>query len=175
MALDTRQKLFFFTGLVIALYGLALTIVGLWSLNYTVHGASGASMWCGIVIIMCGVGNIIISLDSDEKDSIGGFSVGALVGNMIAMLMGILVIAFATWGSFDHLEEGIEYAVTEPSIDVYITVVLMGIFVMILSLIAMMFDCCCRGPSGLMGGPVPQQPQPYPYHGGAYPQGYAMQ
>ena len=77
------------------------------------------------------------------------FSVGALVGNLIAMLMGILVIAFATWGSYDHLEEGID-AETEQSIDVYITVVLMGIFVWILSLIAMMYDCCCRGP-GMMG------------------------
>ena len=42
--------MFFFVGLNIALYGLALMIMGTWLLDKTAHGASGSAMWFGILV-----------------------------------------------------------------------------------------------------------------------------
>ena len=42
--------MFFFVGLNIALYGLALMIMGTWLLDKTAHGASGSAMWFGIIV-----------------------------------------------------------------------------------------------------------------------------
>ncbi|XP_072014456.1 uncharacterized protein [Amphiura filiformis] len=170
MALNARQKMFFFVGLNIALYGLCLIVLGAWHLDYTPHGAAGVSMWCGIILIMCGVGDVIISIDCDDKDYIGGFSIGAILANMIAVFVGIAVIGFSTWAAWDDLDIGIIYGVTESAIEIYVTVVLLGAFSMILALVALMFDCCCNG-SGLTiyddsyperGYPAPAGVYPYP-------------
>ena len=70
---------------------------------------------------------------------------GALLANMIAMLVGIMVIGFATWGAYDFIDNGITYGSsgTEATIEIYVTVVLLGGFAMVLSTLALMYDCCC--------------------------------
>ncbi|XP_072015181.1 uncharacterized protein [Amphiura filiformis] len=178
MALSVRQKVFFFVGLNLAIYGIALVILGAWAGFFWLHGASGATSWCGILFIMCGVWNIVIAIDQDPKTEIAGLSLSGLIVNMGAVFVGIMVIGFSTWAAIDHLEAGVIYGDfraggTEQRIELYVTVLLLGAFGFILSLIALMADCCC----GAFFGPgivVDDRDACGPYgpeytRGGAYP------
>ena len=78
--------------------------------------------------------------------------------NMLVIIVGLIIIGFATWGALDHLTQGIivgdsTVGGTEQAIEVYVTIVLLAVFGFLLGMITLMADCYC-GDGDIFGGVV---------------------
>ena len=69
------------------------------------------------------------------------FSFTVIMCNFIALLVAAICIGFLTWGAWETLDGGVQ-AGEEARVEIYTSITIASIFILILAMIAMFVDCC---------------------------------
>ncbi|XP_011679837.1 uncharacterized protein LOC577784 [Strongylocentrotus purpuratus] len=113
--------------------------------------AIGVPLWGGIVILMCGAGNIVEAFTArssrKRKNDLLPCSIGAFLANLIAFVVSGIIIGIFSWSI---------YEVASTFIIAVSTVLLSASIIFLMSMLAMFVDCMtvCLSTG-------PSQPRPY--------------
>ncbi|XP_072182343.1 uncharacterized protein [Diadema setosum] len=173
-----QQKVLGFSGGLMITFGLGSLILGwqVWLTAVTqttpnvgddapkINAAAGVPMWTGLVIIMCGLSNIIAAFDSKKKTpSLYAlpFSVSVFFMNLVAIATAAICIGLLTWSLHDR------YLDSEQTVDdnvavvgLYSTLVVAHCLILIFALLAMSVDCCLSAVMSPIPEPVYGMTQP---------------
>ncbi|XP_071478254.1 uncharacterized protein [Diadema antillarum] len=162
-----QQKVLGFSGGVMTTFGLGSLILG-WQVWSTVvlasltdatevNAAAGVAMWTGLVIIMCGISNIIAAFDSKKKTpSLYAlpFSVSVFFMNLVAIATAAICIGLLTWSLHEQYLENEQTTDNGMAVvGLYSTLVVAHCLILIFALLAMSVDCCL---SAVMQPPIPE-------------------
>eukprot|EP00057_Strongylocentrotus_purpuratus_P035683 XP_800540.1 PREDICTED: uncharacterized protein LOC589083 [Strongylocentrotus purpuratus] len=152
-----RRRFIGFTGAVQILLTLAMLIMAsllsFTTLANVTNNAVGSPLWGGIIILMCGAGNIIDALESPSKKRstqeyhMLPLNFGTLLANLIAFFVSATIIGLFSWSVSTVIN-----ALVVPSS----AIILAASFICIFSFFALCADCC-----QFCFTPPPHQQRPY--------------
>ncbi|XP_063957234.1 uncharacterized protein LOC129262849 [Lytechinus pictus] len=173
-----RQKFLGFSGGAMAVLGLGLLILGkdtaylAQSTAPVVNGAAGVPMWCGLVIILCGLANIVEAFDKPKKPGRYyyelPFSMTVFLANFLALAVSAVCMGLLSWSLYlRYLEPAVtDNTRDQANVGLYSTIIVASCLIFIFALMAMFVDCCINGFIGFggpMGVPPPDVQRESPY------------
>ncbi|XP_054757570.2 uncharacterized protein LOC129263696 [Lytechinus pictus] len=174
-----RRQFIGFTGavqilLTLVMFSMGSTLSDLSVVQNAVQGSSedsingmaiGVPLWGGILILMCGAGNIVEAFTArstrKRSNDLLPCSIGALCANMVAFMVSGVIIGLFAWSI---------YEVASTFVVAISTVLVSASIIFIMSLLAMFVDCMTVC---LTSGPAPPRPyivdyDPHPARGAGH-------
>ncbi|XP_071478252.1 uncharacterized protein [Diadema antillarum] len=171
-----RQKFLGFTGGFMLTSAVLMVILGqdtayLQGLT-GVNGAAGIPMWTGIVIMMCGLLNLVAAFDTPKKPRdlyLLPFSASVVFANLVALTAASICLGLLSWSLHDvYLDSTIPpNTLSEAVVGLYATVVILACLVFVFAVCALFVDCCGNGFVG-WGGPMVPPPNMHNRDGNPY-------